>query len=401
MAALADTPVVLLHGARQVGKSTLARRLAGHDHPARYLTLDDATVLAAARGDPEGFLGGLDGPVVIDEVQRAPELLPAIKHAVDRKRQAGRYLLTGSANVLLVPRLPESLAGRMELVTLWPLSAGELHGVEEGFIDAVFSADLAPVTAKESRRALWARISRGGYPEVVARPAPERRAAWFGAYLTTILQRDVRDLAAIEGLTELPRLLALLAVRSSSLMNTSELSRAAGLPNSTLKRYLSLLETTFLLQLVPPFATNRGKRLVKAPKIALCDTGLAAHLAGVDEDGLDADGVLGGALLESFVTMELSKQIGWSRTHAALYHYRSHAGQEVDLVLEDRRGRVVGIEVKAAAAAGDADFKGLRSLAQDLGPKFHRGVVLYTGHDSVPFGPRLHALPVAALWESS
>jgi predicted AAA+ superfamily ATPase len=399
--ALLDTPVVLLNGARQVGKSTLVRSGVVDDLGARYLTLDDAGVLAAAEADPAGFLSGFEGPVILDEVQRSPGLFPAIKAEVDRGRRPGRFLLTGSANVLLLPKLSESLAGRMEILTLRPLSQGEIEDVEEGFIDAAFSE--APVPLREEPEGavdLIERILRGGYPEVLGRGAEARRRAWFGSYITTILQRDVRDLSNIEGLTELPRLLSLLAARVASLVNYAELSRSASMPQSTLKRYISLLQATFLVQLLPAWSGNLGKRLVRSPKLLVCDTGLISSLQGLNAGRLDANPTLAGPLLENFVAMELMKQSTWSRTQPRLFHFRTQTGQEVDIVLEDAAGYVVGIEVKAAATVGARDFKGLRALAEATGERFRRGIVLYTGRSSVPFGNDLYALPVSSLWET-
>jgi predicted AAA+ superfamily ATPase len=395
--ALADRPVVLLHGARQTGKTTLARAVA-EEFGARYVTLDDLTMLAAARDDAAGFVAGVAQPLVLDEVQRAPELLVAIKAAVDRKRTPGRFLLTGSANVLLVPRPAESLAGRMEIVNLWPFSQGEIEGTVEGFIDAAFG-EAPPVLSRASSSVrLTERVLRGGYPEAFPIESAERRRAWFDAYVTMILQRDVRDLARIEGLTELPRLLALLAARPMAQLNYADLSRGTGMPQSTLKRYCALLETVFLVRLLPPWHANIGKRLVKTPKVLLMDTGLAAHLMGIDEARVAHDRILLGGLIESFVAMELVKQAGWNADPPALYHFRTHEGDEVDLVLERRSGALVGIEVKSAVTVTAADFKGLRALAQIAGRRFRRGIVLYTGGEIVPFGPGLFALPVEALW---
>jgi hypothetical protein len=246
--------------------------------------------------------------------------------------------------------------------------------------------------------ALAEHVLRGGFPEVVAVGAADRRSAWFDAYLTTILGRDVRDLANIDGLTELPRLLALVAARPMALLNYAELVRSAGLAQSTLKRYFALLEAVFLVRTLRPWYANIGKRLVKTPKVLLCDSGLAGHLMGIDGARLAQDRTLFGGLLESFVAMEIIKQIGWSAAAPALYHFRTHEGDEVDLVLERRSGALVGIEVKSAATVTGADFKGLRALAEAAGRRFHRGIVLYTGPDVVPFGPRLHALPIEALW---
>jgi predicted AAA+ superfamily ATPase len=402
LAALADNPVVLLHGARQAGKSTLAQSIATKEHPARYLTLDDAGFLAAARGDPTGFIEGLEGPLVLDEVQRAPERFLAMKVSVDRDRSPGRFLLTGSADVMLLPDLSESLAGRMEVLTLWPLSQGEIEGVKEGFVDAVFSDRLpANLDFRENISTLLGRIIRGGYPVVHGRVSEERQRAWFGSYVTTILQRDVRDLANIEGLTQLPRLLSLIAARATSFLNLSELSRSIAIPQTTLKRYMALLETTFLVRTLPAWSGNLGKRLVKAPKLVLGDTGLMSYLLGLSKRRLAMDTNLLGPLLEGFVIMELEKQLAWSQIQPCLFHFRTQTGHEVDIVLEDSTGRLVGIEVKAGATVTSQDFKGLRAFAEMTGRRFRRGAVLYTGNQSIPFGRDLHALPVNALWRMS
>jgi predicted AAA+ superfamily ATPase len=401
-AALADRPVVLLDGARQVGKTTLARSLATCEGPERrYLTLDDAATLAAAAGDPAGFIAGLDGPVVLDEVQRVPELFLSIKAAVDRERTPGRYLLTGSADVLLLPRLGDSLAGRIEILTLWPLSQGEIEGVREAFVDTIFGASLPARVARaaDTRTDVAERIARGGFPEVALGGPTFRRRDWFGSFLTTVLQRDVRDIAQIEGLTALPRLLALLAAQTTGLLNHADLARGSGLAQTTLKRYLVLLETTFLVALLPAWFVNVGKRLIKSAKMSLTDTGVAAHLRGLDDSGLRRGSDQLGPLFENFVFMELVKQAGWSTTRPAFFHFRASHGPEVDIVLESPQGKIVGIEVKAAATATAADFKGLRLLTEAAGKRFHRGLVLYTGTEVVPFGPNLHAVPLPALWK--
>lgn len=400
--ALGDNPVVLLHGARQTGKTTLARYIAAGLHRARYLTLDDAAVLAAARADPAGFITGLDGPVVIDEVQRAPELFVAIKAYVDRHRQAGRFLLTGSANVLLVPQLSESLAGRMEILTLWPLSQGEMDGIQEAFIDRLFHSGPLPIVPKVVERPeVIRRLLAGGYPEAVGR-APARRRAWFGSYLTTVLQRDVRDLSRrIERISELPRLLAVLAARTGTLLNVADLSRVLGIPQSTFGRYLTLLQATFLIHRVPAWTANVRKRLLKSPKVVLSDTGLATHLLGIDARGLVGNPELWGAVLETFVIIELLKQATWSKTRPAVYHFRTAKGEEADIVLEDAAGRIVGIEVKAATSIGTDDFRGLRALASISRKRFHRGVLLYLGGEALPFGSSLHAVPLSHVWRTN
>ena len=285
--ALSDNPVVLLNGARQSGKSTLARQLISEAHPARYLTLDDATVLEAAKSDPTGFISGLEGPVVIDEVQRAPGLFLAIKAEVDRQRHPGRFLLTGSADVFLLPEPYQNRwPGRMEVLTLWPFSQGEIDGMREGFIDAVFDNERLSFSDSSSRADIFSRAISGGFPEVIQRENWERRRAWFGSYVTTILQRDVRDLANIEGLTALPRLLGLLATRATATLNLAELSRGTGVAQTTLRRYLTLLEATFLIHNLLPWLSNIGKRLVKSPKLLISDTGLLSYESGITVERL-------------------------------------------------------------------------------------------------------------------
>jgi hypothetical protein len=397
-AALNDTRVVLLNGARQSGKSTLVQRIAG-ERNGRYLTLDDEAVLAVARADPSALVRANAPMTVIDEVQRAPELFSAIKIEVDRNRTPGRFLLTGSANVFLLPRLSESLAGRLETLPLLPLSQDEISGGRSTFVDMVLTdSDWRVRKATVDRVEVCRRIIAGGFPEALARPAGERRAAWYRSYLSSLIQRDVRDLSTIDGLADLPRLLGLIAARSSALMNMSELSRSTGIANSTLRRYLTLLEAIYVLQPLTAWTTNTGKRFVKSPKIHMVDTGLAAYLRGdTDPQALAQSGNIG-PLLESFVVQELRKQLSWSKTPATTFHYRSASGREVDLVLELPGGAVSGVEIKAAAKVGKADFAGLESLAEDAGKKFIRGVMLYFGDHVLPFGDKMTAVPINELW---
>ncbi|MEE9321341.1 MAG: ATP-binding protein [Granulosicoccus sp.] len=328
---------------------------------------------------------------------QAPGLFPAIKMSVDQDRRSGRFLLTGSANVLLLPQISESLAGRMELITLWPLSQGELHARQERFLDRVFTEKLSLLQDSEAFD-LKGAVLAGAYPEVIQRAKGKRRDAWFAAYITALLQRDARDLANIDGLTDMPRLLSLLAARVGGLLNMSELSRSSGIPNSTLKRYLSLMQATYLLQPLPAWSSNLGKRLIKSPKIHLIDSGLAAHLAGITHRSLDRDPVFFGHLLETFVVSELRKQIGWSDTRVNLYHYRTTTGREVDIVLENAAGRLVGLEIKASSTVRRKDFSGLDALSEDIGDRFVRGIVLYAGEQTVSFGEQYVALPVSTLW---
>lgn len=401
MEALTDTPVVLLHGARQTGKSTLVQHLTSTDHPAEYLTFDDTAVLAAATDDPAGFLAGLEGPVALDEVQRVPQLFVAIKADIDRNRLPGRYLLTGSANVLTLPKLSESLAGRMEILTLWPFSQGEIEGRREGLIDTLFADALPKLRrSRQKETELINRVLRGGYPEVRSRASWGRRHAWFKSYVTTILQRDVRDLANIEGLTDMPRLLALLASRVGCLLNQADISRSLAMPQTTLKRYMALLEATFLVQLLPPWSSNIGKQMVKSPKLYLNDTGLVASLLGQSSETALKNSHLIGPVVENFIVMELRKQITWSRTQPAIFHFRTLTGREVDVTLESPSGQLVGIEITTSSSVNADDFRGLRVLADQAGKRFVRGVILYGGREVVPFGRNLHALPLEAVWQT-
>lgn len=392
-----DTPAIFLAGARQTGKSTLARKFQSEGFG--YWTFDDLGTLASARTDPEGFVAAIDGPAVLDEVQRAPGLFLPLKASIDRDRRPGRFLLTGSADVLALPRVAETLAGRMEVLTLWPLAQAEVEGVQPGFVDACFAgrpAHLRPGPA--SREDLVRRLLAGGYPEALARRREEARTRWFDAYVTSLLQRDVRDLAAIEGIAELPRLLQSLAARTGGPLNVADLGRRLGSSHMTLRRYLALLAALHLVVSLPPWFENLGKRLAKAPKLYLDDAGLLAHLLGIDREGLVAKPVELGPLLETFAVMEILKTAPVSRTRPAAFHFRTSAGEEVDLLLESRRRDLVGIEVKAGATVGAADFKSLRLLQRLVGERLRCGVLLYLGRQVLPFGPGLWAMPISALW---
>jgi predicted AAA+ superfamily ATPase len=391
--ALSDTPVVFLRGPRQAGKSTLVQAIADGPYSARYVTLDNAGVRSAASSDPTGFIAGIEKPVIIDEAQRVPGLLLAIKEDVDRNRQPGRYLLTGSADVLTVPRVADALVGRMEILTLWPLSLGEINGSDENLVDAFFSLEFPQRFLPPSEFDFETSIVAGGFPEPVQRKTAHRRQAWFESYITTMLDRDIRDLAQIQDVASVPRLLKLLAHRMATLHNQSEISRSSGIPNSTLSRYMALLKTTFLIHELPAWSSNLGKRLVKAPKLMMLDTGLACYLAGVNEAGLRRREDVAGRVFENFVAIELFKHASWSDETVRLFHFRSQTGREVDIVVENRSGDVVGVEVKLTSTPSRRDFSGLDTLQEHLGKKFLRGILIYTGKDIIPFGERLHAVP--------
>lgn len=407
LASVSDTPVVFIDGARQTGKSTLVQAVARGPHPSRYFTLDDATVRAAVVADPTGWLAAQSGPIVIDEVQRAPGLYLAIKAAVDRDRRPGRYLLTGSADALLLPRLADALVGRMARLTLWPFSMGECARLAQPLAAAAHPVDFVAQlfagqptfssTIGADRSATVQAVCAGGYPEALQRAAGRRREAWFDNYVTTILQRDIPDMTRIADADQLRRLLALVAVRTAQLHNGAEMARTLGMPHTTLDRHLALLHAVYLVQSLPAWTSNLGKRLVKSPKLMLTDTGLAAHLCGLNADRLQKQPQLFGPLLETYVAMDLRKQLGWSAVHAQLFHFRDHGGTEVDLLLEDRSGGVAAIEVKAAGQVGTQEFKGLRVLRDLLGERFRSGVVIYLGDQAVPFGDRLWAVPLQAI----
>jgi len=403
---LKRTPAVLLAGARQTGKTTLATRLAAGPAGAELATLDDAATLALARRDPDGFLEALGPRAVIDEVQRAPGLLPAIRRSILRDPRPGRFLLIASASPVVMTDLAGWPRGLLETVPLDPLSQGEIRRVTEGFVDAVFTGDPPTLAATprevaadgaESRDELIAAALMGGYPRVQALGF-ERRAAWFRSYVTTLLDRDVRDLAQVADLAPMPQLLGLLAARSSGLLNAAGLSRDVGVPNTSLRRYLGLLEMAHLAIRVPAWTAAVGKRLVKAPKLFLCDSGLMAHLALVTEERLAHDAGLAAPLLETFAVMELLKQAGWSRTRPKASHFRTESGHEVDLVLESADGGIVGVDVRPVATIGAADLRGLGTLRDVAGRRFRRGVLLYLGREVMRLEGRLWAVPLSGLW---
>lgn len=401
LAALKDTPVILVNGSRQVGKSTFVKSLLSATH--QYLSLDDPTILLSAKKDPLMFLAGLAGPVIIDEIQRAPELFLAIKKNIDEQRKNGNFVLTGSANVLSLPKLGDSLAGRIEIHTLWPLSRGEIEGIKEDFINLLFRDQLQQPAVtnpslKISLNELVGWICQGGYPESTRREIPRRRQKWFESYIKMILEKDIKDLSHIEGLLELPNLMQLIASRCGNVINSSEISRTLGIPVTTLRRYTALLEKLYLIVSLPAWSKNTGKILVKSPKVYLNDTGLLLYLMGYDSSRLLNEKTFLGHVFENFVVMEFQKQMTWSRKSCRMYHYRTHTGQEVDIVLEATDSRVVAIEVKLANTVNNKDFSGIYGLEEALPNNFHRGIVLYLGDEIVPFGPNKHAVPLQWLF---
>lgn len=394
--ALEDTPVVLLAGPRQAGKTTLAKAIAGDDRV--YLTLDNATTLAAARADPTGFVRGLDR-AVIDEAQRAPDLLLAIKESVDADRRPGRFLLTGSANLMTLPMVADSLAGRMETIRLLPLAQAEIMSrPPPPFLETLFAGKAPAPGPLRLGRELVETALAGGYPEAVARKTWARRQDWQMSYVEAIVTRDVRDIANIDQLDRMPRLLRALAEHSGQLVNHAGVGASLDLNHVTTRKYTSVFEQLFLIRNLTPWHDNALKRLTKKPKLHFLDSGLLAALRSVTPERVTADRSNFGAILESFVFSELLKLTAWSDERFSFSHFRDKELNEVDIVVEDSQGRIVGVEVKAAATVRNDDFSGLRRLAEAAGKRFAFGVVLYDHETIAPFGARLAAAPLSGLW---
>lgn len=396
--ALADTPVVCLLGPRQAGKTTLARSFEPHFG---YVSLDDAASLAFAQSDPAGFAAALPDPVILDEVQRAPELMRAIKLAVDRDRRPGRFLLTGSANLLLLPRLGDSLAGRMEVVNLQPLTASEQARKPGRFLSALLAGALRPALAsagKPDLRALARRVVGGGFPEAVRR-TPVRARVWHRQYLRALVERDVQDVARVRDSREIGRLLELLALRTAQLLNVASLCSDLGLRRETVEHYLAVCERLFLMRRLNAWYSNRATRLIKAPKVHLVDSGLAATLSVLKAEDAVVERQRFGHLLETFVVQQLVAQAGWTAPELEFSHYRDKDQVEVDLVIS--RGREVwGVEVKAAASVRPEDGVGLQRLKDQSGRDFRGGVVLYAGESTIKLAtPGCLGVPLARLWD--
>ena len=396
--ALADTPVVCLTGPRQSGKTTLVRAMM----PERpFFSLDHPPYLSAAKGDPAGFVAALPREVTIDEIQRAPELLPAIKLSVDLDRRPGRFVLTGSANLLLLPAVTESLAGRMEVARLMPLSESEKERRPGRFLADLLAGDITPALHAGGQApdpaGLGGRLVSGGYPEPLGRN-PARARQWHRQYVRSIVDRDVLDVGRVRDADGVARLLQLLAARNGELLNTAGLSRELGLHRSTVREYIAVLERLFLVRRLPPWHRNVGKRLVKTPKMHLVDSGLASTLAGLRPEDWIAKRDRMGHLLESFMVHQFVTQAGWTHPDLRFWHFRDKDGQEVDLVMTIG-ARTWGVEVKATSTPGRSAGRGMMRLAALCGDGFEGGIVLYNGRDILPMdGERMLAVPLREIW---
>ena len=393
--AMADTPVVLLAGPRQAGKTTLVRQLAANE--LRYLTLDDELTLLSARADPVGMIRSLDR-AVIDEIQRAPQLLLAIKKSVDEDRRPGRFLLTGSANLMALPTVADSLAGRMETLSLLPLSQSEIERQSANWLDGVFKGQIPKPGITAHGSDLVERVLRGGYPEAVSRPTSKRRVAWARQYIDAIIQRDVRDVSGIEKLDQLPCLLRALAQTAGQLCNYTQLAGQVGLDGKTASRYVAVFEQMYLLRRVEVWARNRLNRVIKTPKLQFIDSGLLASLLELTTDEVAQDRTRFGNVLETFVYAELLKHTTTADGNYHLMYYRDIDQFEVDLVIENGAGHLVGVEVKAAATVKESDLRGLKKWSKLAGDRFKMGIVLYDGNEIMPIGDNLWAAPLSTLW---
>jgi uncharacterized protein len=395
--AMSDTPVVLLTGPRQAGKTTLVKQIAGNSGEFRYLTLDDALTLLSAQEDPVGMIRSLDR-AVIDEIQRAPGLLLAIKKSVDEDRRPGRFLLTGSANLMALPTVADSLAGRMETLSLLPLSQSEISGQTANWLDRVFADHLPQAGSSARNDDLVARVLRGGYPEALTRSTDRRRTTWARQYLAAMVERDVRDIANIDKLDQLPRFLRALAQMAGQMCNYSQLGGQVGIDHKTAAKYLGIFEHMYLLKRVDVWARNRLKRMVKMPKLQFIDAGLLATLLDLTAEETQKDKTRFGHVLETFVYAELLKHASTAESDYQLLYYRDADQVEVDVVIENTAGQVVGVEIKSSATIKESDLRGLRKLAGLAGADFKMGVLLYDGDDTLPLGDNIWAAPLSTLW---
>lgn len=391
---LLDTPVVLVNGPRQCGKTTLVRQ---HQSGMAYFTLDDPGLLEAVRADPVGFVSRLDR-AIIDEVQRVPELLLALKFAVDQDRRPGRFLLTGSANLMALPQIADSLAGRIETLTLLPLSQSELDRRPNDFLDRAQTQNWhSGNRSSPQRMAQELQVLAGGYPEMRQRTTLARKQAWARAYMDTLVQRDIQDIAQIHQGSQVPQLLSIAAEMSGQLLNLTQIGGQIGFNSKTVEKYIGILEKLFLVRRLPAWSRNELARLIKTPKLHFIDAGLQSTLTRLTPDTLLTQRSRFGATLETWVYGELLKMLTLSQDGWFLSHFRDKDQVEIDFVLESAGRQVIGIEVKSAKSVKVGDFKGLRRLKELSGDLFITGIVLYDGKHELSFGDGLWAIPLQRL----
>ncbi|MGN6372433.1 MAG: ATP-binding protein [Solirubrobacteraceae bacterium] len=391
--------VVGLLGPRQAGKSTLVRKLAEEHLSADYVSLDEEPVRSLAGADPAGFLAARGRCTVIDEIQRVPELMLAIKARVDRDPTAGQFLITGSANLRRIPTVSDALPGRVDYLTLWPLTQGEIAGRNDQFLARMFAGEPPVLTdAPLGRHEYASTLLAGGFPEARRRPEAAR-SLFFSSYVESIVERDVSDVSRVREPSSIATLLRLVAARSSGLARYDALAREAGVDGKTVKAHLDVLERLFLIRIRRSWHVNLGKRQVKAPKLYVSDSGLLSALVGADAERLRDDSGFAGSLFETFVVNELERQASWFGQPLTFWHYRED-GHEVDAIVERPSGEIVGIEVKASATVRPQDFAGLRRLRERVGERMTCGAVLYAGARTLHLGDGMWALPLQALWSA-
>jgi predicted AAA+ superfamily ATPase len=396
--ALQDSRIVFIAGARQVGKTTLTSDVVRHEHPMTTFTLDDKATREAAIVDPAGFVAGLGGPAFIDEIHRAPDLLLALKQAVDRDTAPGRFFITGSANILASRKVKDALPGRIDRVQMWPLSRAEIEGTTRNVVDELLAGRPPQVAdATVGHRAFSSIVAEGGYPEARLRPPGRRRTRWFSNYIDTTLDRDLHEIADARRVDDMGRLLRLLATQSANLLNYRAVAQRLDMDPKTVKSYVALLEQMFLVQRLPAWRPGLGARESSTPKIYVCDSGLLAYLLGADEQRVAEDDQVTGKICETFVAAELMKHASWAEDEVRLHHYQRDR-EDVDLIVENRRGEIAAVEVKARATVTRNDWRWLAKLRDARQDQFRAGVIVYSGAQTIPLGDRLWAVPYAGLW---
>ena len=389
--AMRHFPVVLLTGARQVGKSTLAQQQLGN-----YITLDDINIYSALQADAQTFIETLNKPVAIDEIQKLPELLLPIKLSVDRNRNNGSFLLTGSANIMACKQVTDTLAGRIALLELMPLSFQEISGSTIKLLDSLFNANLTSFTGKvHGSDKIITKVISGGYPEIQKIDSARGRHQWFSSYIQTYIQRDIRDLSDLRHIDKFLKMFKMLASRSGSLLNKADVARDAAINIKTFDNYLELLKLVYQVELLPAYSTNIDKRLIKASKLFFTDSGLLAHLLNINSEKEFYASPYRGGLFETFIYSELLKTVKYDEKGARLYYLRTADNQEVDFIIE-RGSEIVALEVKMAGTVHKADFRHLMML-QDKAANMRAGYIIYLGDRVLPFGKDLYAIPAGCL----